>query len=369
MNQHGRGAVSVRSGLVLLARVLTHAGHVPWEEHRVRPGTSPARPWSPARPPRARPWSVVGPSQRNLRVFSSSTNHGLIRRADDRAMISVDRARPLAPGSPLSEGRHVLKHLGGGDRYEAYVAWDDRLHTTIVAKALRPHLLDDERALGALRREAHALERLAHPDLVRGFGAVLDGPRPHLVLEYLDGPRLSTLVRRFGPLSPEQLVLLGRRLAGVLAYLETVGWVHLDVKPRNIVMTASPKLIDLSVARPIDDARGRPGIGTDLYMAPEQADPTRAHGIGPRSDVWGLSVTLHEAVTGEAVFVREIGADRFPQLTALPPALPHKVPPVVAELILAGLAPDPLDRPAAAEFVDRLEPLLDWAARSARRIR
>ena len=118
---------------------------------------------------------------------------------------------------------------------------------------------------------------------------------------------------------------LGRRLASALAYLAAEGWVHLDVKPRNIVMTATPRLIDLSVARPVELARGRSGVGTNAYMAPEQCDPALADLVGPPSDVWGLGVTLHEAVTGSPAFPREDGMGRHPQLRRAADPLPERV--------------------------------------------
>lgn len=290
------------------------------------------------------------------------------------AETATGSARPvttsrLAPGDPLWPGRRILRLLGGGERYEAYVAWDDRLHAPVVAKVLRPRLADDAAARAALAREADALSSLSHPDLVRCFGAVLDGPRPHLVLEFLDGPRLSTLVRRYGPLSPEQSVPLALRLASVLAYFETEGWVHLDVKPRNIVMTATPRLIDLSVARPVSDARGRTGIGTEAYMAPEQSDPARADEIGPPSDIWGLGVTVYEAISGGQAFPRERGGRRGSRMSRRPAALPDRLPSPLADIIAACLADRPEARPTGAELYDRLEPLVDWAARSGRRLR
>ena len=298
--------------------------------------------------------------------------------ADDAAAVDPIAPTPIPgasnawlfpEGALLQEGRHVLKRLGGGERFEAYVAWDDRLHAAIVAKVLRPHLLDDARAKRALQREADALMRLQHPDLVRSFGAVIDGPVPHLGLEFLDGPRLSTLVRRYGPLSPEQSILLARRLASVLAYLATEGWVHLDVKPRNVVVTATPRLIDLSIARPIEAARGRTGIGTDIYMAPEQADPARADLIGPPADVWGLGATVYEAVTGTPAFPRVAGGPKHPQLTSRPGRMPDRVPRPMAEVLMACLAERPSDRPTATEIDDLLEPLSDWASKSSRRLR
>jgi serine/threonine protein kinase len=272
-------------------------------------------------------------------------------------------------GDTIVPGRRALKLLGGGDRYEAYVAWDERLHMPVVAKVLRRHLVDDARARAAIAAEAEALEHLQHPVLVRSFGAVLDGDRPHLILEFLDGPRLSTLIRKFGPLAAEQLVPLARQICSALQFMADEGWVHLDVKPRNIVMTSSPRLIDLSVARRIESARRitRP-VGTDAYMAPEQCDPARFPKIGPAADVWGLGATLFEALTGRQAFPAD-GVERFPQLRAEAPRLPDKAPPVLAAAIGASLASDAAARPTAASFEELLEPLAEWSTRALRRLR
>jgi serine/threonine protein kinase len=279
-----------------------------------------------------------------------------------------DRWR-FAAGEPIAPGRFALELLGGGHRYEAYVCWDERLHATVVAKLLRPGLVDDDRSRAMLAAEADALRGLQHPVLVRSFGAVLEGERPHLVLEHLEGPRLSTLVRRFGPLAAEQIIPLAWRLISALAYLAAEDWVHLDVKPRNIMMTAVPRHIDLSVARPVEAARQiRQPTGTDAYMAPEQCDPARFGQIGPTSDVWGLGATLYEALTGRAAFAPD-GVDRFPQLRSAPAPMPSKAPPALAAAIGACLQGDPAARPGATELGELLEPLADWSARAVRRLR
>jgi serine/threonine protein kinase len=273
------------------------------------------------------------------------------------------------PGDTIVPGRRALKLLGGGDRYEAYIAWDDRLHIPVVAKVLRPHLVDDPRARTAIAAEAEALERLQHPVLVRSFGAVLDGVRPHLILEFLDGPRLSTLIRKFGPLAAEQLVPLARQICSALQFMAGEGWVHLDIKPRNIVMTASPRLIDLSVARRDADAKQikRP-IGTEAYMAPEQCDPARFPQIGPPADVWGLGATLFEALAARQAFPADAGAP-FPQLRVVAPPLPEKAPPALAAAIRASLSDDAMARPTAAALEALLEPLTDWSTKARRRLR
>jgi eukaryotic-like serine/threonine-protein kinase len=288
---------------------------------------------------------------------------------DDVASPRLSRHWRFEPGDRIAPGRRALQLLGGGERYEAYVAWDDRLHIPVVAKVLRRHLVDDPRARAAMAAEADALARLQHPVLVRSFGAVLDGDRPHLVLEFLDGPRLSTLIRKFGPLASEQLVPLARQICSAIGFMASEGWVHLDVKPSNIVMTSSPRLIDLSVARRHPDARSikRP-VGTEAYMAPEQCEPARFPHIGPAADVWGLGVTLYEALAARKAFPPD-GISRFPQLRVSPPPLPEKAPPALAAAVRASLADDPVARPTAAGFDELLEPLAEWSARALRRLR
>jgi serine/threonine protein kinase len=290
-------------------------------------------------------------------------------RRDAASSPSPARRWRFVEGDAIVPGRRALKLLGGGDRFEAYVAWDERLHVPVVAKVLRRHLVDDPGARAAIAAEAQALDALQHPVLVRSFGAVLDGDRPHLVLEFLDGPRLSTLLRKFGPLAAEQLVPLARQLCSALQFIAAEGWVHLDVKPRNIVMTASPRLIDLSVARrQVDARRITRHVGTDAYMAPEQCDTARFGEIGPPADVWGLGATLFECLTARQAFPAD-GVGRFPQLRNDPPPLPAKVPTVLAAAVRASLVRDPAARPTAAELDEMFEPLAEWASRAIRRLR
>ena len=273
----------------------------------------------------------------------------------------------FAEGDEIVPGRHALKKLGGGHDYEAYLTWDDRLHSLVVAKCLRPHLVTDDHALRSMRREADHLLNLKHPVVVRGFDAVLDGARPHLVMEHLEGPNLASLLRRYGALQLEQLLPLSLQICSAIHYLGTEEIVHLDVKPRNIIMGAPPRLIDLSVARTFERARRITGqVGTDAYMAPEQCDPSRT-AIGPAADVWGLGATLYHAVAGHVPFPRpdydkdrdEKNLDvRFPQLQQHPEPFAKDVPALVAEPILACLAPDPSERPTVAQVVAALEPLV-----------
>ena len=273
----------------------------------------------------------------------------------------------LEEGAELAPGRSVVRALGGGNRFEVLLVWDDDLYALAVAKVLRPHLVENERVMEDLRGEAEILARLAHPVIVRGFGAVVDGPRPHLLLEHLEGPTLRRLIRRGGAVPLQQLLPLAAHVGAALRYMELNGVVHLDVKPDNIVMGIPPRLIDLSIARPVERAaRIRSPVGTDAYMPPEQCDPDGHPGeVGPPSDVWGLGATLHHAVSGSVPFPRPKGARdsddprvRFPQLVENARPLPDRLPGGLAELIAGCLRKDPEDRISAAELVDGLQPLV-----------
>ena len=297
--------------------------------------------------------------------------------ADSPAATSQDREAPprkpdkaiwgFEQGASIGAGRTVLRKLGGDSRYEVHLVWDEKLFAILVAKLIRPDQVDDPRARKELEREAEALERLQHPVLVRGFGAVLEGPHPHVALEHLEGPTLRQLIKRHGPLPLEQLLPLALHVTAAVHYLGTEQMVHLDIKPDNIVMGMPPRLIDLSIARSFERAARLNGsVGTDAYMPPEQCDTERYRGlIGPAADVYGIGATLFHAIAGEVPFPRPRGARysddplvRWPQLEADPQPLPRDTPAPLAELIGRTLRRDPAERPTATELALGLEPLV-----------
>lgn len=277
-------------------------------------------------------------------------------------------------GDEIHPGRAVLKTLGGGNRYEVCLVWDDSLYALGVAKVLRPDQSADEKALRDLEREWDVLSELAHPSLVRGFDAVLEGSHPHVLIEHLEGPSLRRLIKRDGAIPLAQLLPLAANVAGALQYMANRGYVHLDVKPDNIVMGVPPRLIDLSIARTVERASTTKGpIGTDPYMPPEQCLGSTADApIGPPADSWGLGATLFHAVAGEKPFPRggggggDAGFERFPQLVESPRPLPEGVPDELRGLIGELLDRDPASRPSCGEVVERLEPLLAELPRKIR---
>ncbi|HEX6261540.1 MAG TPA: serine/threonine-protein kinase [Actinomycetota bacterium] len=274
-------------------------------------------------------------------------------------------------GQEIAPGLHALDPLGGGWRYEVYLAWDDRLFTVVAAKLLRPDRAGERRAMDRFRVEAEAAQRLQHPVLPRCFGVDLEGEHPHIVLEYMEGPRLSSLIRKQKALAIEQVIPLALQICSALHYMSVERVVHLDVKPKNIIMGAPPRLIDLSIAAPLERAREIEGpIGTDAYMAPEQCEEGPHPRIDYRTDMWGLGVTMYESISGRLPYPRgeeeAAGDDRFPQIVVEPEPLPREIPSVLADPVMSCLRHDPEERPTAAELAEILQPLADALPRNPR---
>ena len=261
----------------------------------------------------------------------------------------------LAEGDAITGELTAVRRLGGGLAYEAWLAFDEVTYSPVVVKLLRPDQVDDGSSRRGLRREVAALAAVNHPVVVRGLRHDLDGPRPHVVLEHIDGPRLSSLVRRYGPLQEQQYLPLAIDVAASLHYLRHIGWTHLDIKPSNIIMGAPARLIDLSVARPEEDARGlRHLIGTDAYMSPEQCDPGRGGAVATPATSGASARPSSRRSRGSAPSTtRDPGPTRWTSASRRWPSDARAPCPTgcraeVVKVIRASLAARPRDRPLAA---------------------
>jgi eukaryotic-like serine/threonine-protein kinase len=244
-------------------------------------------------------------------------------------------------GDEVAPGRRVLRRVGDGGAHEAFLV-ETGMSGLAVAKLPRPWLAGDVHRLVSLRDEGDALSRLRAPAIPRHLDTVLSGPHPHLLMEYVAGPTLRTALAAHGPLPASFVAGLGHALALGLAAIARAGWVHLDVKPANIVLNMTPRLIDFELACPAADAaRMTRPTGTWHYMPPEQraATPASGAGIGPAADVYALAVTLIEAFTGRPF-------ERSPE--AVPP------PGAIGRVLADALARAPRDRPRADELAAAL---------------
>jgi serine/threonine protein kinase len=266
----------------------------------------------------------------------------------------------LRAGSVVGRGHRVVRALGGGKRTEVLLATDDGGAGRVVVKVLRPG--QSEAALRALAGEAAVVGSLEHATFPRLVAAELDAQPPHIVLEHLDGPRLSTRLRRRGPLPVGEAVELAAGLVDGIRYLHGRGFVHLDVKPSNTILSGWPRIIDLGVARSAAAAARTHGVvGSHRFQSPEQHHVEVFGGLTPRADVWGIAITVLTALRGGSPFgpLRDAHDQRRvltrDDVAAI--ALPRHVPAELASVLRDALAWSPQDRPTAAELADRLTPL------------
>jgi serine/threonine protein kinase len=194
------------------------------------------------------------------------------------------------------KGYEPIELLSSGHAYDVYDAWSPERGCRVVIRVAR-----DRRDRRALRREGRLLQRLTHPNIVRAY----ETRRDMVVLETLGGATLARLLED-GPLAEDDALEMARQLSSAIGYLHRQGWLHLDIKPSNLIADGGRlKVIDLSIAqRP---GRIEPGTGTDGYMAPEQE-----HGgvVSPATDVWGIGRVLREAGLDDRGCLREDPARR-----------------------------------------------------------
>lgn len=269
-----------------------------------------------------------------------------------------ERFGAVAPGADVLPGYEVVELMRRGGRLDTYDVYSRQRDCRCVVKVVRPDREHEAGCREALVREGTLLRDLGHPHLVRVYD-VVHQPRPAIVMETLTGATLGALIDD-SPISPADTALLGRQMASALSYLHGRGWLHLDVKPSNVVVQAGRAiLIDLSlVTRP---GTGRPHAGTDGYLAPEQV-PGRD--LSAAADVFGLGVTLGEALTGELPYGEEglwvTGSSPRRTRWSFRRRL-TTVPVPLAGLILACIDPDPAHRPTLAD----VRAVLDTVAASA----
>lgn len=202
----------------------------------------------------------------------------------------------------------VLDRIGAGGMGQVFKAWHRRMERVVALKTLPDQRSAGEDSVARFRREVLSAARLSHPNIVAAYDADVAKGIHFLVMEYVDGPNLSDVLRLRGPLPLAEAVRGALDAARGLAYSHSQGVVHRDIKPSNLIVdrTGIVKVLDLGLARMPSLAAGAeltlPGdvVGTLEYMAPEQAAGSRD--VDARADVYGLGCTLYRLVTGEFPF-------------------------------------------------------------------
>ncbi|HET9200326.1 MAG TPA: serine/threonine-protein kinase [Dehalococcoidia bacterium] len=266
-------------------------------------------------------------------------------------------AERLPEGSLLAGRYEVVAVLGSGGMATVYKARDAFLNREVAVKVMAPWLADDDAYNRRFGEEARAAAGLSHPNIVTIYDTLEEEGRRFIVMELVDGRSLDELM----PLEQDAALDVARKLASALDYAHSMGIVHCDIKPQNVLVDASgrPKLLDFGIARATTQtwAMATTVLGTAAYMAPEAVEGRRPDA---RSDVYSLATLLYEMLAGRLPYEADSAAAVTAQRLVADPVPLSKyvsVPKPLEQAVMTALARDPDKRPqTAAAFAATLAP-------------
>jgi serine/threonine-protein kinase len=264
----------------------------------------------------------------------------------------------------LLAGRYELEELSGsGGMSRVYRARDRQLGRLVAIKVLHERYADDPAYVDRFRREARAVARLSHPNIVTIIDRGEADGSQYIVFEHVDGENLKQLVARVGPLPVRRALDLAIDVARALAFAHANGVVHRDVKPQNVLLAdGGAKVTDFGIARADDVELGSGDtdtgtvLGTADYISPEQAYGERATEL---SDEYSLGVLLYELLTGHVPYPADSAVaaaarhttDPVPDVLAERPDVPVRL----AGAVERAMAKAPADRfPSMDAFLAEL---------------
>jgi serine/threonine protein kinase len=299
-------------------------------------------------------------------------------RAEPECQLAVVKALGALANSEIGQDRtgfdrlpktigeyDILRPIGSGGMGKVFLARHTKLGREVALKVLANHRLADSRTVERFETEMRAIGRLSHPNIVTAFDArEVDGTAV-LVTEFISGLDLGQLLQRTGALSVADACETTRQVAVALSYTHSLGFVHRDVKPSNVMLSndGEVKLLDLGLARLQygDQERSElTGTGQTMgsadYVAPEQVADSKTVDI--RADIYSLGCTLFKLLTGRAPFADDQHLTTFAKMTAhvsqSPPSLADLLPSAprsLVQLVDSMLAKKPSNRPSSPQDI------------------
>jgi len=279
--------------------------------------------------------------------------------------------------STISDRYALGDRLGSGGMSTVYRATDRVLERTVAVKILAEHLSDDDKFVARFRREALAVAKLIHPNIVQVYDTGVDASRHYIVMEYVEGRSAAQLLQTKGRLGAESATEIGIQACAGLEYAHRAGIIHRDVKPGNLMVIGGPagrrragssahepptgemtvKLTDFGIARASAQTRlTQVGsvVGTAAYLAPEQA---RGEEATPAADVYALGVVLYQVLSGrlpwEGSTLAELATRRESESPLPPTSYDPDVPETLSRAVLRSLESDPAARYRTARELSR----------------
>jgi len=262
-------------------------------------------------------------------------------------------------------GYKVIQKIGQGAMGTVFKAHQVSMDRVVAVKVLSPNYAQNDRFVERFFREARAVAKLNHPNIIQGIDVGVSNGVHYFAMEYIDGPTVGQLLKRGGALDEKRSINVVLQIARALDHAHRLGLVHRDIKPENVMLTRQgiAKLCDLGLAKLSqqgDSNHTDPGasMGTPNYISPEQARGSEEVDI--RADIYSLGATFYHMVVGEVPFPSENAAVAIAKHLTEEPTPPRErnplVSPDVSFVVLKMMAKDKAQRyQIPAELVADLE--------------
>ncbi len=283
--------------------------------------------------------ATFDPNAHKATTRTEATGAEMARHLIRRSLLTAWHAEKLLSGKNKGFflGKYkLLEPLGAGGMSFVYLAENQLLGQRRAIKVLPKSKVTDSSYLERFYREARAAAQLNHPNIVRTFDIDQQGDQHYMVMEFIDGEDLSSLVKRLGPLPIDDAVHYLRQTAAALQHAHQAGLIHRDVKPGNLILTkqGQVKLLDLGLAKftgqlsNLTIVHNETLMGTADFLSPEQA--LNSHLVDQRADIYSLGGTFYYLVVGHPPFPDGTVAQRLvrhqsvepPTLASLRPDCP-----------------------------------------------
>jgi serine/threonine-protein kinase len=249
-----------------------------------------------------------------------------------------------------------VDHIGTGGMAHIYRAKDRNLLRQVAIKVLREDLIEDPDFQAKFTYEARLAANLTHPNIVTIFDFGFDQGKYFIVMEYISGMDLKSLIRSRGTIDVDEAVKMMIQISRGVGYAHRAGLIHCDLKPQNILRTndGQMKITDFGIARALSTIRSDEHAevvwGSPTYFSPEQA---AGEPPSPASDVYSLGVILFEMLTGQPPFHSQDGTALGIHHQITPPPLPRNLKPSIPsnleQMILKVLSKEPSARYRTAD--------------------
>ena len=198
----------------------------------------------------------------------------------------------------------IIKLIGRGGMADVYLAYDPILKREVAIKVMKSDMADDDTALERFKREAGAVTKLSHPNIVDVYDVGDDGDKHYIVMEYVKGHTLKQLIKKRGPIPYKEAVWMMKQLAGALMEAHRNKVIHRDVKSQNVLIKddGTIKLSDFGIALAngaMQLTHKDSVLGSVHYLAPELSKGKPAT---MQSDIYSLGIVFYELLTGDVPY-------------------------------------------------------------------